>query len=335
VGVAAGVVERANPEEIDMKIRKDLVPGLIAATAITFAVMPDAFAETPAKAPTKGVKATDKQRVFSSPDEAAEALVQAVKAKSVDSLLMVVGPASRSWLFTGDRVSDANDWRRFVQAYDEKHAIQNEGDKATLLVGNDEWPFPAPIVKRGSQWVFDADAGREEITNRRVGRNELDAIQTLLAVVDAQREYAATDADGNGFADYAKHFRSTPGKKDGLYWPEVAGQPESPLGPLVAVASREGYGKDKPQAYHGYHFKMLYAQGKDAAGGAYDYMVGDKLLGGFAVVAWPANYGVSGVMTFLVNHEGVVFEKDLGKPTASIAGAMTRYNPDATWRKSQ
>jgi len=166
-------------------------------------------------------------------------------------------------------------------------------------------------------------------------------MQTLLAIVDAQREYASSDADGNGFADYARRFVSSAGKKDGLYWATEAGKPESPLGPMVAVAAREGYGKRveaaqrEQQAYHGYYFKILTSQGKDAAGGAYDYMVGDKLLGGFAVVAWPARYRVSGVTTFIVNHDGVVYEKDLGANGAALAAAMTRYNPDPSWRKAQ
>jgi len=193
-------------------------------------------------------------------------------------------------------------------------------------------------VKHGSRWSFDADAGREEIVNRRVGQNELDAIQTLLAIVDAEREYAENDADGNGYADYAQRFLSSPGKKDGLYWPTEGASPVSPLGPLVATASREGYAHAKarkPQPYHGYYFRILKSQGKDAAGGAYDYMVGDKMLGGFAVVAYPANYRNSGVMTFVVNHDGVVFAKDLGAQTASMGASMTRFNPDATWRKEQ
>ena len=195
-------------------------------------------------------------------------------------------------------------------------------------------------MKKGATWTFDASAGREEVINRRVGRNELDTIQTLLAIVDAQREYAASDADGNGYADYARRFRSSPGKKDGLYWPDEAGKPPSPLGSLVAVASREGYGKGQPKegqpvAYHGYHFRILTGQGKNATGGAYDYMVKDKLLGGFAVVAWPATYGVSGVQTFLVNHDGVVYESDLGAQTATLAAGMARFNPDSKWRKAQ
>ena len=321
-----------------MKARKSILLGAVcAALAVTLA--PVACSQTQASPPA--AKSAVKQRTFATPDEAAKALVDAARAKKVQDLLAVVGPGSSSWLFSGDMVADANDWGRFVAAYDEKNRLEMRGEsRAVLDVGNDDWPFPAPLVKRGSTWSFDANAGREEILNRRVGRNELDVMQTLLAIVDAEREYAATDADGNGFADYARKFRSSPGKKDGLFWPTTEGQPESPLGPLVAVAAKEGYAKQQAnaegrQAYHGYYYKILTAQGKDAPGGAYDYMVGNKLLGGFAVVAWPANYNASGVMTFLVNHEGVVYQKDLGPRSGAIASAMTRFNPDATWRKAQ
>ena len=320
-----------------MNIPKHIVQAaLVAALAATF---PLAIAAEAPVAPA-AAKPAATQRTFATPEDAAKALADAVRAKSANRLLAVVGPTSRSWLFTGDKVADLNQWNRFLAAYDEKNALEKQGDaKVVLAVGNDDWPFPAPIMKRGSRWAFDANAGREEVINRRVGRNELDAMQTLLAIVDAQREYAEEDADGNGFPDYAKRFLSTPGKKDGLYWPVDAGGAESPLGPLVAAASREGYGKvaksEKRQPYHGYYYRILTSQGRDASGGAYDYMVGDKLLGGFAVVAWPARYRVSGVTTFLVNHDGVVYQKDLGAQTSAIAGSMTRYNPDATWRKAQ
>ena len=322
-----------------MKFPKHIaLSALIFALAGTFAI--DAAAQAPASHPA--AKSAVQQRTFPSADEAVKALVEAVRAKNIDGLLAVVGPGSASWLFSGDPVADANDWTKFLAAYDEKHALEPQGEgKVTLDVGKDDWPFPAPIVRSAKGWSFDTNAGKTEIVNRRVGRNELDAIQTMLAIVDAQREYAQTDADGNGFADYARRFRSSPGKKDGLYWPEEAGKPQSPLGELVAVAASEGYGKktaqkqEGPQAYHGYRYRILTAQGKDAPGGAYDYLVRDKLLGGFAVVAWPATYRASGVMTFLVNHDGVVYEKDLGPQTPSIAAGMTRFNPDATWRKAQ
>jgi hypothetical protein len=329
-------------QEIDMRIQASLMTVAIAAALVAVVPLP-AAAQAAASPPA--AKSAVHQKTFPTAEAAAAALVEAAKGGNVDELLAVVGPGSSSWLFSGDPVADRNDWAKFTSSYDQKKSFEAKGDSRTILVvGNDDWPFPAPLVKKGATWSFDANAGREEIVNRRVGRNELDAMQTLLAIVDAQREYAASDADGNGFADYARRFRSSEGKRDGLYWPAEAGKPESPLGPLVAVAAKEGY-KSKPgtqappegprQAYHGYQYKIITSQGSHAHGGAYDYMVGDKLLGGFAVVAWPASYGASGVMTFIVNHDGVIFEKDLGTRTASQASSMTRFDPDATWRKAE
>ena len=338
VAAVAAVVDfaRTDPETL-MKLTKSLLAAAVAATFASAALEARAQA-APAAAQPAASKPAAKQKTFASAQDAAAALAGAVRTANKDELFAVVGPDAKAWILSGDDVADRADWKRFLEAYDQKNAVQASGDKAILEVGNDAWPFPAPIVKaKDGKWAFDAKAGREEVLNRRVGRNELDTIQTLLAVVDAQREYAAGDMDGNGFADYARRFRSTPGKKDGLYWPDEAGKPHSPLGALAAEAASEGYGKStgKPQAYHGYHYKLLTAQGKNASGGAYDYVVGGKLLGGFAVVAYPASYGNSGIMTFVVNHEGVVHEKDLGAQTAAAAAAMTRYDPDKTWRKAQ
>ena len=320
-----------------------IVASLAAAFALTLpaGALAQAAPETKSAAPAAAApkKAPAKQRTFATPEEAARALAEAVKASDVKGLVEIVGPASRAWLFTGDNVADANDWKQFVASYDAKNALVKEGDaKAVLVVGKDDFPFAAPIVKKGERWSFDAEAGREEITNRRVGRNELDTIQALLAIVDAQREYASLDADGNGYRDYAARFLSTPGKKDGLYWATKDGEPPSPLGPLAAQAVKEGYGgkgrTGKPEPFNGYFFRMLTAQGPNAPGGKYDYVVGGKLFGGFAIVAYPAKYGVSGVMTFIVNHDGVVHEADLGKDTAAVAGKLTRFDPDKRWRKA-
>jgi hypothetical protein len=277
------------------------------------------------------------QRSFASPEDATKALTDAVRAGDPKALVAIFGEKSKPWIFTGDVVSDRADWKAFLAGYDKKNKLAKEGDaKVILNVGDDDWPFPSPIVKgKDGKWKFDIEAGREEVTNRRVGRNELDTIQTLLAVVDAQREYAANDSDGNGSNDYAKKFISTKGKKDGLYFETTAGAPQSPLGPLVGVAAKEGYSGAKPGPYHGYQYRMLTAQGKDAAGGAYSYLVKDRMMGGFAVVAYPEKYGVSGVKTFVVNHDGVVYEKDLGAGTAAAAAAMKAYNPDKTWQKVQ
>ncbi len=321
-----------------MKTRMNSTVAALAAT-LALAVPAGALAQaSPEAKPAAAAPKAAAQRTFASPEEAAKALADAVKAADVKALVEIVGPQSKSWLFTGDNASDRQEWRQFAQSYDKKHSFAKDGDaKAVLVVGEDDYPFAAPIVKRGDKWAFDAEAGREEITNRRVGRNELDTIQTLLAIVDAQREYASADSDGNGLRDYASRFISSKGKKDGLYWPTKAGEPHSPLGPLVAQAVLEGYGKKaaagKHEPYNGYYFRLLKSQGANATGGKYDYVVNGKLFGGFAAVAYPAKYGVSGVMTFLVNHDGVVFEKDLGTATPSVAGKMSRFDPDKTWKK--
>src|SRR5262244_137952 len=216
------------------------------------------------------------------------------------------------------------------------HTLVPSGDtKVVLQIGKDEWPFPIPLIKGSSGWHFDTQAGKEELLNRRIGRNELDVIQVCLAYVDAQREYYVRNPLNAALLQYAPKFISTKGKRDGLYWETAANEPPSPLGPLVAQARREGYkrtaGKSVP--YHGYYYKMLTRQGPDAPGGAYDYVVRGKMIGGFALVAYPAQYGSSGIMTFIVNHDGVVYEKDLGPNTASTAQSMTKFNPDKTWKK--
>ena len=292
-----------------------------------------ACAATPAQA------APPAQKTFASPELAASALADAVRAADVNALLAVVGPESKSWIFTGDAVSDRADWKTFLTAYDKKHAIEKDGEaRAILSLGEGDWPFPAPLVNKNGKWSFDAAAGREEVTNRRVGSNELGAIQTMLAIVEAERVYAASDADRNGRTDYAAKFISTPGKKDGLYWESKPGEPESPLGPLVGAASAQGYStkaSSKPRPYYGYIYRIVTAQGKDAPGGAYDYLVNGRLFGGFAVVAYPSSYGVSGVKTFIVNHEGIVYEKDLGEATGTKAAALKTYNPDKTWQKAE
>lgn len=310
----------------------------IALAAVT--VPPTAWAQAAAAKPAAKPAAAQKQTTFASPEEAAKALADAVRAADVAALLAVVGPESQSWIFTGDKVQDRADWKTFLAAYDKKNAISPEGDsKAILVLGEGDWPFPAPLVKKGGKWTFDAAAGREEVINRRVGTNELGAIQTLLAVVDAQREYASSDPDKNGIANYAAKFISTPGKKDGLYWEAKDTQAQSPLGPLVGAASAQGYsatkGSSKPQPYYGYYFRIVTGQGKSAPGGALDYRMKGVLFGGFAVVAYPSSYGVSGVKTFIVNHDGVVYEKDLGASTGSLAAAMNTYNPDKTWKKAE
>jgi len=275
------------------------------------------------------------QRLFPSLDEATQALVNAVRAGDKKAMLAILGEDGKGLVSSGDEVADRRARERFVASYDEKHQFEGGGGKVVLVTGRDDFPFPIPLVPDGPNWRFDTAAGKEEIINRRIGQNELYAIQTCLAYVDAQREYYARDPDGNALLQYALKFASTPGKRDGLYWPTKAEEAPSPLGPLVARARGEGYSKrsDAPVAYWGYYYRILTAQGKGAPGGAYDYMAHGRLLGGFALVAFPAQYGVSGVMTFIVNQDGVVYQKDLGLNTAAIARAMKQFNPDSTWQK--
>ena len=276
------------------------------------------------------------QRRFASLDAAATALVDAVRRGDRNALLAMFGEAGRGLVFSGDEAADRRAGQRFVTAYDEQHRFEAGNGKVVLVVGRDNFPFAIPLVPDGPSWRFDTAAGRDEILSRRIGQNELNTIQVCLAYVDAQREYYTRDPDGDALLQYAQRFASSPGKRDGLYWPTKPGEPASPLGPLVARARSEGYSKrsEGPAPYWGYYYRILGAQGKDAPGGAYSYLAQGKMIGGFALVAYPAQYGVSGVMTFLVNHDGVVYQKDLGPNTAQIAQAMKEFNPDSTWTKA-
>lgn len=277
------------------------------------------------------------QKSFSSAEEAVKAAIAAARSNNDKELLAIFGAQAREVLFSGDPVADKQRREQFLAAYDERNRLATEGENTILIVGKQDWPLPIPIVKKSNGWVFDAEKGKEEILNRRIGENELNTIQSMLAIVDAQREYAIKDRDA--LLEYAQKFVSDPGKQNGLYWEVKAGEPQSPLGPIMMRARAEGYqrtpGKpptsSTPAPYHGYYYRILTAQGKDAPGGAYSYLVKGKMIGGFAVVAYPAEYGNSGVMTFIVNHDGNVFEKDLGKNTASLAKSMKAYNPDKTW----
>ena len=282
------------------------------------------------------IGAAARQQTFPSPEEGVRALLDAAKNNDTANLLQVLGPEAQAFINTGDSVSDQASRARFVQAYEEAHTLVQSGDtKVILQVGKDAWPFPIPLVKDNTSWRFDAKAGKEEILNRRIGRNELDVIQVCLAYVDAQREYYMRNPQHVALLQYATKFMSTKGKRDGLYWETTADEPPSPLGPLVAQARKEGYKRTdgKPTPYHGYYYKMLTGQGAKAPGGAYDYVVRGQMVGGFAMVAYPAQYGSSGIMTFIVNHDGVVYQKDLGPRTAALAQSMTKFNPDETWKK--
>jgi len=279
--------------------------------------------------------AAAQQKSFASAEEAVKTAVTAARANNEKDLLAIFGVQAKDLLSSGDPVADKQRREGFIKAYDEKNRVMADGTNMILVIGPNDWPFPIPLVKKGDGWVFDTDKGKEEILNRRIGQNELDVIQVSLAYVDAQREYAMKDRDGSGLRGYAQKFRSDAGKKNGLYWEAKADEEQSPLGPFAARARSEGYGQnkasDKPVPYRGYYYKILTAQGKDAPGGAYSYIVKGKMIGGFALVAYPAEYGNSGVMSFIVNHEGKVFQKDLGKNTANAAAAMKEYNPDKTW----
>jgi Protein of unknown function (DUF2950) len=276
------------------------------------------------------------QKRFASAEDGVQALIAAAKAGDVKAMLDVLGPAARPLITSGDPVMDRHDRERLAQAYEESHSLVTSGEtKAVLQVGKDDWPFPIPLVKDETGWRFDTQAGQEEILNRRIGRNELAVIEVCRAYVDAQREYYLRNPQGDALLQYAQQFASTEGERDGLYWAVEPGEEASPLGPLVANARGEGYKRGeggKPIPYHGYYYRILKAQGPDAPGGAYDYVVNGQMLGGFALVAYPASWGNSGVMTFIVNHDGVVYQKDLGPNTAAVARAMTRFNPDSTWK---
>jgi len=278
-----------------------------------------------------------KQKTFETPEAAVAALIQALRDNNEQELFVLLGPGSETLISSGDQVEDREQSDKFIKLYDEKNSLEKSGDKKIILhAGKNDWPFPIPIVKTGKDWRFDTKLGKEEILSRRIGRNELDTIQSCLAIVDAQREYATKDREGSGMLEYAQKFFSDTGKKDGLYWEVKPGEEPSPLGLFVAEAQGKGYSKEKKTApYNGYFFRMLTAQGKNARGGAYSYLVKGKMVGGFALVAYPASYGVSGVKTFIVNHEGVVYEKDLGPDTAKRAKSMRDFNPDKTWEKAE
>jgi hypothetical protein len=279
---------------------------------------------------------TVKQQTFASPEEAVKALVEALKSGDAKAVEAIFGPGSRDLLSSGDPVADKAARERFLSRYGEKNRLEVTETKATLNIGNDDWPFAVPLVKKEGLWYFDTKQGKEEILARRIGQNELSAIQFCLAYVDAQREYALKDRDGDGLLEYAQKFGSDKGKRNGLYWKVKEGEEQSPLGPIAAAAQNQGYSKkgEKPQPFYGYYYRILTGQGKNAPGGAYDYMAKGNMIGGFALVAYPAKYGSSGVMTFIVNHDGVVYQKDLGRNAEKTAQAMKLFDPDSTWKKA-
>jgi len=268
---------------------------------------------------------------FASPDEAMAALVEAGRSGDAQRLAELFGPGSEAIISSGDAVADATARKDFVRRFDEKHALVPEGDdKVTLQVGADDWPMPIPIVRKDGKWFLDGAEGADEIVYRRIGRNELGAIAVCRGFVDAEHDYAAVDHDGEGAGVFAYKLVSDPGTQDGLYWPSVPGEADSPIGPFIAAAASEGY-RAGGGTYHGYRYRVLFRQTDNANGGALDYFDKGVLKNGFALVAWPADYGASGVMTFIVNQDGVVFQKDLGDDTEAAAARIDAYDPDSTW----
>ncbi len=273
--------------------------------------------------------------VFASPDDAGNAMLAAAKSGDENALLAIFGPDSKELIHSGDSVQDKNLADAFVARYGVMHRWRRMPDGAQiLLVGADNFPFPIPLKKNGDgKWFFDTTAGKDEVLNRRIGRNELAIIEACGAVAEAEAEYFAQPHDGEKAKQFAVKFISDPGKQNGLYWKPAEGQPPSPLGPMAALASAEGY-TAKPEghtAFHGYYFRMLKGQSDKAPGGAKDYVVNGKMTGGFAFVAYPAEYGNSGIMTFMINQDGVLLQKDLGKTTTETATAMSVFDPDASW----
>lgn len=313
-----------------MKLRHFSIPSRVLAFAPGFVLAVLILAQ-----PVRLLAAGEER--FNSPEEAVKALTTAAEAKDTNAMHAIFGPAGHE-LVSPDVVQKTEEYQAFVQRLTNKVDLIHESDsKVDLQLGVDGWPFPIPLVKQDGQWFFDTEAGKEEVLNRRIGMNELGAIDVSHAYVNAQREYAAKARTTEGVLEYAQHLRSTPNTQDGLYWHVQPGEPLSPFGPLISEAHSEGYRKttkiltEAQSPYHGYYFKILTQQGKYAPGGKYNYIINGHMLAGFALVGWPAQWGNSGIMTFIVNQNGKVYQKNLGPNTAKMAAAMTTYDPDSTW----
>jgi hypothetical protein len=312
-----------------------LLGGLLVTPACTVAFAPSAES-TASAAPALPVSVPAAgQRQFATPDEAVKALLAATQAHDKPALHEIFGPEARD-LISGDQVADANEHAAFAKALTQFCRLAYQADaKVVLNVGAQDWPFPIPLVKKDGQWFFDTAAGKDEIINRRVGENELTAIGVCRTYVEAQREYASEDRDNSGVLKYAPKIKSTPGQKDGLFWEPAAGEEASPFGPLVASARAEGYGPRKagesPQPFHGYLFRILTAQGPHAPGGRYNFIINGNMVAGFALVAHPARWGDSGVMTFIVNQQGRVYQRNLGPDTDAKVAATIEFDPDEGW----
>ena len=302
-------------------------------------------APAPASAAAAGaaVLSADKpekgQQLFASPRRAAQALEDALKADDKAALLKILGPGSKDVVWSGDTEEDRRSIDQFVKKYVEMHRLQTEPDGFTrLYVGAENWPYPIPLARAGLTWFFDTTAGREEILDRRVGRNELTVIDVCAEMVAAEKEYFSKPHGTQAAGAYAQRILSSAGREDGLYWPATGGEAGSPLGPFIAKAEAEGYDQDvtqKPEPFHGYFYRVLRGQGPGAKGGAKSYIVNGRMTGGFAFLAYPAEYRSSGVMTFLVGADGVVYQKDLGPKTADLVKTIRAYSPDASWQKAE
>jgi len=280
------------------------------------------------------------QIVFHSPEEAMKVFVEAIQADDMQKVLAILGPQGKDIIYSGDEVADKNNHAKFVKSYQEKVNFVKDKDVVSVIIGKDDYPLAIPIIKKEGGWVFDINTGLQELLKRRIGRNELSAINACRTYVQAQREYISAQRSQDGIMQYAQKFCSAPGKRDGLFWQEAQGEPPSPLGPVFVAASQEGYTPGEvcmisPAPYHGYHYKILAAQGIDAPGGQYSYLINGYMVAGFALIAWPAEYSVSGVMTFIVNQNGIVYEKNFGPRTDELARAVTEYNPDSTWSRAE
>jgi len=316
------------------------VPGLVVASLLGMGIVVSGLPSPGVAASTPAAKASGpagKQQTFDTADAAVEALAKAIQADDVAALQAILGPAGRKLVISGDPIADSAARKRFTEAYIASHTLTTADDgRMVLVIGPNAWPMPIPIEKVGDRWQFDATLASQEVVDRRIGRNELLTIQTLLASVAAEKDYFDRMQRGSGIGAYAQRMISTPGTQDGLYWDAAAGEAPSPLGPLIEQAQSEGYPgatatNGTPVPYHGYFFRLLKAQGPDAPGGAKSYVQNGQMTGGFAFLAWPALHGTSGVVTFQVDQDGTVFQRDLGPGTAKAAAGTTSFDPDPSW----
>jgi hypothetical protein len=306
-----------------------------AALALSLASTLAPAADTPQS--TASTKVAPKRVYFATPQEGFSALVEALRKPDFKAVDRLLGPGYRRITDSGDSVADRAAAQHFVEQYDLKHRIELQGDAtAQLSTGESDWPMPIPLVKQAGGWAFDADAGEDELIARRIGRNELDAMQVCLAFIDMQQEYAEVDRNGNGLLEYARRLASSPGKHDGLYWPTKAGETPSPAGPRLAAAHvQPTAGKKTSRPFHGYYFRMLTTQGANAPGGKRDYIVDGRLIGGVALLAWPASYLSSGVKTFMCNLDGVIYERDFGPDTSSLVRKINAFDPGPGWSRAK